>query len=294
MALVLLILILFAPVRYRLYLEKHEAILVKVKATWLGFVICFKADYNKEDGFVYRLKSFGGTLVTNSGDAGINEEDVGDNDNENSAPEESFRKRKKSKESKEEEIPKTRSDISEALEDKEDAEFVINPDIEIREETLKTSLFVRIGKLLDKTLIKIKNKISAILLKIRKMKKRVDSYKRFISSRNTKEAVKTVKEHLINILKSISPRVIKGKVTYGTGDPASTGQHLGYMSIGFPLYYDKIDITPDFNQKICEGEIFIRGRITVITFLANAVGVLLNKSVRKTINQFKRISGGDK
>ena len=64
LVLVLLLLLLFVPVRYRFYAEKHDNFICKLKASWLGFVFCFKANYD-ENGFVYWLRSFGGTLVSN-------------------------------------------------------------------------------------------------------------------------------------------------------------------------------------------------------------------------------------
>lgn len=79
LVLVLLLLLLFVPVRYRFYAEKHDNFICKLKASWLGFVFCFKANYD-ENGFVYWLRSFGGTLVSN--EDGFSEESQEETDTE--------------------------------------------------------------------------------------------------------------------------------------------------------------------------------------------------------------------
>jgi hypothetical protein len=98
-----------------------------------------------------------------------------------------------------------------------------------------------------------------------------------------------MKAQLIILLKHIKPRRWKGKLTYGTGDSATCGQHLGYMSILFPVYGDNFDITPNFNEKICEGDIFMKGRIRLWTVGICILKVLLNKNCKITIDRFKRI-----
>ena len=84
LVLVLLLLLLFVPVRYRFYAEKHDNFICKLKASWLGFVFCFKANYD-ENGFVYWLRSFGGTLVSN--EDGFSEESQEETDTETEAAE---------------------------------------------------------------------------------------------------------------------------------------------------------------------------------------------------------------
>ncbi len=64
LAIVLLLLLLLVPFRYKVYADKHEKFVAKLKVSYMGFVLCLKADYN-EDGLYYRLKTFGGTLMDN-------------------------------------------------------------------------------------------------------------------------------------------------------------------------------------------------------------------------------------
>ena len=64
------------------------------------------------------------------------------------------------------------------------------------------------------------------------------------------------------------------------------------MSVLFPLYYDHIDITPDFSEKRLEGDIMIKGRIRLWTVGWCVLKVIWNKNVKITISRYKKMSGG--
>ena len=285
LAVVIILLILFAPVRYNLYGEKHEKSRLQARISWLGFVLCFRARYDA-CGLSYNLKTFGGTLI-NSDDIGeAKEEDTKDTE-AGAGHKEKAKKKSKEKTKDKSENGKNREEHKE--EDTENKEIVSDKDFK----TEKQGILTRIGKIIDKFLAAIKSRIDRIIGGIKTLKARKDRLMKFLRSSNTKRAWAVVKDVLIRLLNHIKPTKIKGQVTYGTGDPASTGTNLGYMSIALPFYYNKIDITPDFENKILDGEIYIRGRIRVINVLSYAIKLLVNKYVRKAIRQFKSISGGN-
>ena len=126
------------------------------------------------------------------------------------------------------------------------------------------------------------------------MKDKAEQYKKFVRAGTTKQSFQVLKRNVILLLKHLNPTKIKGQVTYGSGDPASTGKQLGYLSLILPLYYNKIDITPDFSKKILEGDIFIKGRIRVYNILYYCCKVYFNKYVKRSMAYLKKISGGNK
>ena len=174
--------------------------------------------------------------------------------------------------------------------EEEEIQFVTD-DSDLQEK--KTGIVVKIGRLLDRLVITVRDKLAALAEKIRNLKHKANQYKRFLRASHTRQAWEVVKKNLIRLLKHIKPKKIRGNLTYGTGDPASTGQQLGYMSVALPLYYNKIEITPDFSRKIFDGDIFVKGRLRVFNILIYACKVVLNKYVKKTIRHFKKISGGN-
>ena len=295
LVLVLLLLLLFVPVRYRFYAEKHDNFICKLKASWLGFVFCFKANYD-ENGFVYWLRSFGGTLVSNEDGFSEESQEEADTETEAAESEKETRMRKKAevreakkqekreqaeagkaKKTEKQEAEDAESDQQDGLSDQmiQDAD----PDREDRDANREfaedhsefqkspETIFTRIGKKFDRFVIAVKDKIEAVVRKLHHMKDKAEQYKKFVRAGTTKQAFQVLKRNVILLLKHLNPTKIKGQVTYGSGDPASTGKQLGYLSLILPLYYNKIDITPDFSKKILEGDIFIKGRIRVYNIL---------------------------
>lgn len=274
----LALLVLFAPVRYKLYARKQEDIWAKFTATWLGFVLCFKLVYDQKDGLDYRLRLFGGTLFgseKNKNDNGIDKEEsvVHETVQETGSDEEET--------SFEQEFPSA---------DSEDREFLLE-DKEFEHET--EGILGRIGRRFDAVCKSIADRYKSISEKIAGLKKKKDGYTKLVNNVRTKEAIRVVKVQLMALLKHLKPSKLKGQIIYGTGDPASTGQQLGYMSVLFPLYYDHIDITPDFEQKRLEGDLMVKGRIRIWTVGWCVLKVIWNKNVKITISRFKKISGGN-
>ena len=322
LVLVLLLLLLFVPVRYRFYAEKHDNFICKLKASWLGFVFCFKANYD-ENGFVYWLRSFGGTLVSN--EDGFSEESQEETDTETEVAESEKETRmrekaevgeakkqekreqaevEKAKKTEKQEAEDAESDQQDGLSDQmlQDADLDREDRDANREfaedhsefQKSPETIFTRIGKKFDRFVIAVKDKIEAVVRKLHHMKDKAEQYKKFVRAGTTKQAFQVLKRNVILLLKHLNPTKIKGQVTYGSGDPASTGKQLGYLSLILPLYYNKIDITPDFSKKILEGDIFIKGRIRVYNILYYCCKVYFNKYVKRSMAYLKKISGGNK
>ena len=74
----------------------------------------------------------------------------------------------------------------------------------------------------------------------------------------------------------------------GTGDPASTGQVIAIYGILYPLLGNHIDIIPDFEQQIVEGDLLIKGKITLFRLVKTAWIVYFNKDLRRLIKLLKR------
>jgi hypothetical protein len=84
------------------------------------------------------------------------------------------------------------------------------------------------------------------------------------------------------LLKHVLPTKLKSTIIFGTGDPCSTGQALGALSILYSFYGDKIQITPDFENKRLEGKHYARGRIRLVTIL-----IIVIKLLDKRFKQLK-------
>lgn len=119
------------------------------------------------------------------------------------------------------------------------------------------------------------------------IKRKIELLLDFIRDEINQEAFKLTYSSLIKLLKHILPTKLKSSIIFGTGDPCSTGQALGAFSILYSIYGDKIQITPDFENKRFEGRHAARGRIRLVTILIIVIKLILDK-------RFKYLKGNMK
>ncbi len=149
-------------------------------------------------------------------------------------------------------------------------------------------------------LLSIKNKIVSFFIgikeKIRKLiqtasgiKHKISLISEFIKNEINKEGFQITFYSLKKILKHILPRKLQSRIIFGTGDPCSTGQALGIMGIIYSLYGDKVQIIPDFENKIFEGTHNARGRIRLVTILIIVIKLISDKRFKRLKNNFQII-----
>jgi len=97
------------------------------------------------------------------------------------------------------------------------------------------------------------------------------------------------KKHLGIILKSILPRKVVADILYGTGDPAMTAQIMGGLGIVRALGFNKITLRPDFDRTVIQGDLHIKGRITLFRIVLSLAICYFNKDIRKTVKRFNKI-----
>lgn len=144
-----------------------------------------------------------------------------------------------------------------------------------------------IRKLKD-SLKKIRYTISQICDKIKHIVNNIQYYTEIIKSETFSRAWKVCSGQALSLLKHILPGKVEGSLHIGMGDPAGTGQILALYGMLYPFIGNHIDIQPDFEQKIIEGELFIKGRITVFKALKTAWIIYFNRDLRRLIKLFKR------
>lgn len=123
-------------------------------------------------------------------------------------------------------------------------------------------------------------KIKGFFRAFRKLLKRVkgkvewlSQLKVFWKSENTQGMICVFMDNVLHLLRKIKPKVLRGTVFFGTGDPCMTGQILGVAAILYAAYGRGIRVVPDFEEARLEGEIYVRGRISLITFLFIAIKI---------------------
>jgi hypothetical protein len=114
-------------------------------------------------------------------------------------------------------------------------------------------------------------------------KKKFDHTKRVLKAKTTKRAYLYVKEMVIKLLKHIRPKKVEGELDFGMEQPDQTGQILGYVSMAaamFRIPLNRMNIHPDFEKKVLEGYLNIKGRFLLGIVLVYLLKVYFNRDVK--------------
>lgn len=108
-----------------------------------------------------------------------------------------------------------------------------------------------------------------------------------IDNADNREAVNYGLVLIKKVLKHILPRRHRIYIRFGTGDPASTGQYLGLMyAFGAWLGLNLV-VTPDFDDKVIECDIPFKGHISIAVLLWWAVKAYRNKKFMSFIDKIR-------
>lgn len=167
-------------------------------------------------------------------------------------------------------------------------------DLSESDEKIRTENKNKISALLDKLkeimdrLAQLPSMLSKIPLTIRRIYDKIDWYRQFFEHPRTKEAVSLVLDRSKKLMHHIFPKKIKGKVTFGSEDPSVTGTALAVLGMTMPFHKNRVEIVPVFdNQNILEGNIKIKGRIYGFVPVKMLAELYFNKNIKYIISRWK-------
>ncbi len=298
--LLILLLLLFVPVRYKGTLCREKDLEIKAKLTWLLHMISVPVDF-RDGQLSVKIKLFGFTIKRRTEEAEEIEEEADELLREAGTAvkreEEKISAGIENHLSKEDAVDKSGekhvSELERAL-DVEDEE-TISKDEEMNEEKAEengaSQNFLKrlIGKIkaFFLKILKIRDKIRNLKYTFRricgKIKNGIQKYrntKEFLLDERTKKALAQCITQLKYLLRKLLPKKIRGELHFGTEDPALTGEILGGVSIFYPVFKDNVKVYPDFEQSILEGELFIKGRLRLVTVALILWKLRRDKNVR--------------
>lgn len=343
LVLLIVLLILFVPVRYKVSGEKYESASVKVRVSWLLHLVRLNVDWNGGKEVVTKIKVLFFTVKDTSKET----DDTSDESEEDVLTDEEFDKKLEAglEEKTDETAAQTavpepseaekQTVVTESVGSErpmltyEDTDVILEKNGQGSKEQLKAERKeAKAGQKLQKaeskaetkkakaelrqqkkearklakaekkqskqerkkehrfreTLLKIKQKVIHILeipKKIyEKLKHKADLIREFLEDEQNKAGIALCKKILIKALKAIAPGSGSGKLTVGTGDPASTGYAMAGLAVLYSKLKGKLKVTPDFEESIIEGEGKIKGRIYLITLLVLFLKLWFNKNFK--------------
>lgn len=87
------------------------------------------------------------------------------------------------------------------------------------------------------------------------------------------------------VMNIIKPAKYNVNIRYGFEDSATTGWVAVRLAVLYGLMGMDVSIIPDFDNSIFEGDIYMKGRFNLYSFLIIGVRLYRNKSFRKLINR---------
>lgn len=286
LAILLLLLVLFVPVRYRAYgVKKEGECRAEAKISWLLHLISVPVAF-REGELSAKIKILGITLMDLT--------DSGSFEEAEPVPEPAERteeqKTAQSGERQAQEHPVEKQAAPERTSQKKE-------ELEEEEEE-KNGIFFRFLQFLrmiwkffagiPRKLKNLKCTFRRFCGKIKRMARKYRAAKEFALDERTKAAVRLVLEQAKIFARQALPRKICGEVRFGTSDPALTGQILGIAGIFYPLFMDNVKVDPDFEQTILEGELFLKGRLRIVSAVRIAWRLFRDKNVRYVYRKLNR------
>lgn len=147
----------------------------------------------------------------------------------------------------------------------------------------------RIFSLIWDKLKKLKYTIRGICAKIRAAIKKAGKVHNFLLEETTKAAFGRGMGQLLYLLKKLGPRKIQGWIHFGTGDPALTGEILAGIGVLYAASPVRLRLQPDFENRVLEGEIRVKGHLHFITLVGIAWRLWWDKNIKAV---YKRIKSG--
>ncbi len=276
--------ILFVPVRYRLTARKNEEpeeLFAQAKITWLLHIVSISAFF--QDGeFQTILRLFGIRLH-------LGERKKKARKNEKETKSESRKVTLHDSDSEEIELIEKQPDTSNNSEQKINQPDTIDSPKNAADESISfiskcKEFFYRIVWLIKD----FRNKIRSFLEKIVQMKDNIDYYIDFFEDERNQKAFRLCIDQFGIIFHHIRPRKFHARIHIGMGDPAATGQLLAALGIIFPLFEGKLKVEPEFDDSILEGDLYLKGHITAFVMLKVAWKIYFNKDIRRMMHKLKK------
>lgn len=130
--------------------------------------------------------------------------------------------------------------------------------------------------------------ISGLCDKMENIRDNVEYYKERLTAGENRLFLKRTKERIFAVLKSIKPKVLTARVVCGTGSPDTTGYVCAVYGMLYPVIEDRISFTADFENKVLDGELSVKGKVRVATLLRYGIKILLDKQLKVFLKEMKR------
>lgn len=305
LAVLLILLVLFCPVRYCAEGAKKPGdirnMAARVRVSWLfggiSLRLFFKDGRSSSDFRIFgipvlrlrrRQKRKSAARSEAEKAAGPSGSSDGLPEPEQNSPEDHTEKELPETEALSEDIP----DFEDEREHREKSENVIRTNDSasgiFQKIRNRLASFWRLLKEILSGLQKIPESVTKISLTIQRVYDKIDWWKQFLEHPRVKEGLAHTKKELFRLIHHIFPRKIEGQMTIGSEDPSVTGAVLALLGITMPFHKNQVRIVPVFeNRNFLEGRIRMRGRVYGIIPAVVLLRLYFDKNIKYIISRWK-------
>ena len=289
--------VLFVPVRYRIRLAREEGedkppVVVYVKVIWLLHLVNVLVRYPAEPVVRIRILIFTLFRIPQKEKKPGKRTDKGKKKKRTDETEQAISEERKVPESS---VITTEGKLAEGngedfgqrslnLEESREKEFLFR---KIRQ------IFIKIKQIVKKIKSFFKNiqyTIRRFCDKIKNVSDNIQYYREALESAPFRQSAELCKKELGWVLKKLKPDRFEADFIVGMEDPATTGEILAICGMLYPLIGQYVRVVGDFDcgKTHVEGQLYIRGRVKMITFLRTVVRIYFNKDIKKLIKLLKK------
>lgn len=141
---------------------------------------------------------------------------------------------------------------------------------------------------IKKIFYKIKYTFQKFCDKIKIIAEKKEKLIEFLADEIHQNAFVKLKEELMRLLRFLKPKYLSGCVRFGFEDPSLTGKVLAWLSMFYGMYGEHLILQPDFQEKVLEGELHVRGKVRGSYFLIVLFHIWRSKEIRTTYQHVRK------
>lgn len=294
LAVLLLLLILFCPIRYRLAGTcKEEKLCARAGVSWLFHLIWISVLYEEKE-LSYRIRIFGIPLETYQRIAAklmkkkkrIQKKEAADSQAEQDS--------ERQEEELQPEEQETLLSVKKAAEEKDREPSGFWEKIE--------AFFVQTGRMFRRIVVsvwsvirwiyripvRIYHGIRKIALTISGFCDNIEKWKAFVEDEQIRAAAALALTKGRRVVRYVFPTKTEGWILFGFEDPSITGQILAVAGMTAPIHRNRIELRPVFDEKRLEADIKMKGRIRLFVILKEGLELYFDKNVKYMMKAWKK------
>ena len=165
--------------------------------------------------------------------------------------------------------------------------------IEDSAEKVKKSLSEKIDDVKSKIQDLIQ-KLKDIITKIQEGKLKAEHYLELWNRKETQITFGRAKTKLGKMIKAVLPGKWKVTGEIGFNDPCTTGQLMGVLGAMYPIFGNKVQIVPNFEEQVIDVKGNLKGHISLGNLFYQLISLLLNRHCFQFIKLIFDELGGNK